>query len=342
MIRIVNWLLTRKCNLACDYCAIVKDYEGKPEQYPDMKHYIKNEMSTEDVLQGLKRFKDHNPDAFHIFYGGEPMLRKDLPDIISYCNKEDIHYTIISNNTPEVQPLIQNLLKKCKEIKGFSASVDPVLSYKDNNLDRVAKSRAGFESLREIMDFVNDVVAEVTVMKENEENLYDLIQFLSMQGINSDITFIDIAKSRYYDFSNITDENLLVEQSPELAFQFMLMLNNKDLDIHMKSILLPAIFDILPSNMDCEIDKDLHNVSVDADGTIRLCLRIRGIFTPGMVTLKNLFTETNQISSIAHAAIKRDKKDYCKLCNHTCQLMSKIINERNLGPEDLVHLDRRA
>jgi hypothetical protein len=110
----------------------------------------------------------------------------------------------------------------------------------------------------------------------------------------------------------------------------------------MKSILLPAIFDILPSNMDCEIDKDLHNVSVDADGTIRLCLRIRGIFTPGMVTLKNLFTETNQISSIAHAAIKRDKKDYCKLCNHTCQLMSKIINERNLGPEDLVHLDRRA
>ena len=93
----------------------------------------------------------------------------------------------------------------------------------------------------------------------------------------------------------------------------------------MKNFLIPAIWDILPSNMDCEIDKDLHNVSVDADGSIRLCLRIRGTFTPKMVSLKNLLND----------------KEYCKLCNHTCQLMSKYIDRNDLGADDLVHLDRR-
>ena len=90
MIRIVNWLLTRRCNLKCDYCAIVKNYEGKPNEYPDMAHYLQNEMTTSDVIDGLMKFQQHNSDIFHIFYGGEPTLRKDLPAIITFCNKNNI------------------------------------------------------------------------------------------------------------------------------------------------------------------------------------------------------------------------------------------------------------
>ena len=111
-IHIVNWLLTRKCNLSCDYCAIVKDYENKPEEYPDIKHYYKNEMSTGYVLSSLDLFRQHNPDAFHIFYGGEPLLRIDLAEIINFCNLNKIHYTIISNNTKVVLPLFQKLFQK--------------------------------------------------------------------------------------------------------------------------------------------------------------------------------------------------------------------------------------
>jgi MoaA/NifB/PqqE/SkfB family radical SAM enzyme len=341
MIRIINWLLTRKCNLNCDYCAIVKDYINKPSKYPNMKHYLKNEMTTEQIIDGLKRFKKHNPEAFHIFYGGEPMLRKDLPEIISFCNEENIHYTIISNNTPEVQPLIENLLNKCEEIKGFTASIDPVLSDENADSDRVRKSKEGFKSLLKIKEKVKDVVAEITVMKENEHLLYKLVKLLSENGINSDITFIDIAKSPYYDFSNVTDQTVLVRQSAHLADQLQKINEDKSLDIHMKDILLQKMWDILPSNMDCEIEKDLHNVSVDADGTIRLCLRIRGTFAPTLVNLKNLLRNDGKISLIAHAAIKKDKLQYCKLCNHTCQIMSKVINEQNLDATDLVHLDRR-
>lgn len=344
-IRIVNWLLTRRCNLKCDYCAIVKNYKDKPPIYPEMSHYIKNEMSTDFVLYSLKRIKLHNRDAFHIFYGGEPLLRKDLADIINFCNDEDIHYTIISNNTEEIQPLILKLINDVHgDIKGFTASVDPIFystSSDDDVGDRIRKSLQGLENLKRMKKYCKDVVAEITVMKHNQQHIHELVTYLSREGISSDITFIDIAKNPYYDFSNITDESMLVEPSKIISDQFHSLLENDDVDIHMKETLLPAILNTLPSNMDCKIDEGLHNISIDADGSIRLCLRIRGVLTPKFINMQTLFNERYEIPPAVLSILSVDKRNYCKLCNHTCQLMSKIIDDDNLGLRELVHLDRR-
>lgn len=343
-IRIVNWLLTRRCNLKCSYCAIVKNYDNKPAEYPDMKHYIENEMTTDEVIKYLSLLKLHNPDAFHIFYGGEPMLRKDLADIINYCNDEDIHYTIISNNTEQIKPLIEKLINDVRgRIKGFTASVDPVFfATEDVDEDSVIKSLSGFENLKKMKEVCDDVVAEITVMKHNQQYLYKLVQLLTEAGINSDVTFIDIAKNPYYDFANVSDPDLLVGQSSVLAEQFQLISDN-DVDVHMKQTLIPAIWGILPSDMDCEIDKNLHNISIDADGSIRLCLRVRGVLTPKMIPNVSylLQTEDYSVNRVAQTIIATDKRKHCKLCNHTCHLMSKIIDDHDLNPDDLVHLDRR-
>jgi len=342
MIRIANWLLTRRCNLRCDYCAIVKNYTNKPPEYPNMSHYYKNEMTTKYILTGLDKLQEHNPEMFHIFYGGEPLLRKDLHEIISHCNKNNIYYTIISNNTEEIRPLIDNLCNKVKgKIQGFTASVDPIFqNEKESGEDRVRKSIAGLQNLVYMKQYVNDVVAEITAMKHNYIYLYELLKELTKYGINGDITFIDIAKSQYYDFSNITDESLLVRQTAQLADQFEKIGKDSTLNVHMKDVLLKGMWSTLPSNMDCKIEESLHNISIDADGSIRLCLRIRGTFTPKIVTLNNLFHK-NKVSVISHAAIKRDKKDFCKRCNHTCQLMSKYIEQTESGTDDLVHLSIR-
>jgi molybdenum cofactor biosynthesis enzyme MoaA len=342
MIRIVNWILTRKCNLNCDYCAIVKDYPEKPKEYPDMKHYLKNELSTTSILNALAKFKNHNSDCFHIFYGGEPMLKKGLAEIIQFCHRHDIHYTIISNNTIEIQPAVQKLIKQVGKLRGYTASIDPILvADKPILTDRLRKSKEGFEFLKWMKDHCDDVVAEITVMREDRHLIYKLVEYLSRWGINSDITFIDIAKSPYYDFSNINSVHSLVKQSPEIADQILRMMINDDLDIHMKRNLLPATFAILPSNMDCELEKSLHNVTIDADGSVRLCLRIRGVETPENVHVSDLITTDGYINNIAHKLIIKDKQNYCKLCNHTCLLMSKIIDDGNLDAFDLVHLDRR-
>jgi len=313
-----------------------------PSFYPQMKHYNKCEMTTEVILNALKEFKDHNPNVFHIFYGGEPLLRKDLAQIINFCNENEIYYTIISNNTPEIQPLIKRLFDETDYVEGFTSSVDPVLNDPEHtNEDRIRKSVEGMKRLKEIqvMGDVKDVVAEITVMNENQHLLHELVTELSDYGIYSDITFVDSAKSAYYDFSNITNRKQLVSPTLELASMLNKMKDDSRLLIHMKDVLLPMMFDTLPSNYNCGLEKGIHNVTIDADGTIRLCLRIRGVATP-QLHVSSLFKD-NEVSDAAYYAICYDKNRLCQLCNHSCLMMSQHIDLNEEGEDDLVHADKR-
>jgi len=345
LIRIVNWILTRKCNLDCEYCAIVKNYPDMPMGYPQMEHYIKNEMSTEVVINALKAFKKQNPNVFHIFYGGEPLLRKDLPEIINFCNDNEIYYTIISNNTPEIQPLIKRLFRETDYVEGFTSSVDPIFNHPGYaGEDRIRKSVEGMKRLKEIQakGDVKDVVAEITVMNENKDFLYDLVYDLSQNEIYSDITFVDIAKSPYYDFSNVKDPDQLVQKSWKLSQMLGKIMHDDDLFIHMKDVLIPRMFDTLPSNFDCELEHGVHNVTVDADGTMRLCLRIKGVLTPHL-HVSELFEKNydTMVSKDFYELMCQDKRRHCKLCNHSCLMMSQHIDKHEDGEGDLVHLDKR-
>jgi len=338
MIHICNWLLTRKCNLKCSYCSIVKDYYNKPSEYPNMKHYYRNEMSPEYVIECLKRLKKHNKNMFHIFYGGEPFLYKGLADVVNFCNKEEINYTIITNNSDEIQPLIKEFFNKVEYVTGLSSSVDPLVNTNEPDGDRYKKCVSGFNRLLEYRGKVKDLVAEMTVDNNNVDHMYDLVCMLNDNGINTDITFIDIQKNKYYDFSSVNDKNLLVQPTDKLKNQFDKIISEK-LDVHMSEVLLPRIYDILPSDLDCGIEKNVHTITIDADGTTRLCLRIRGIKTPRLL-LVNYISEEGKLNEFLKRNITSDKINYCKLCNHTCFIMSDIIESEN-NVQDLIHEDKR-
>jgi hypothetical protein len=94
--------------------------------------------------------------------------------------------------------------------------------------------------------------------------------------------------------------------------------------------------------MDCKIDQNLHNITIDADGSIRLCLRIRGTSVPKLININNLLLPGGTISPIAYSAIRTDKKELCQLCNHTCHLMSMISNKNKVAVNNLIHRDRRT
>lgn len=340
-IQIVNWLITRKCNLNCDYCRIVKNYKSKPPEYPDMKHYIQNEMSTETIIEGLRKIKLHNKDSFNILYGGEPLLRPDLPDIINYCNKENIHYTIISNNTERVQPLMKDLFSKVEYIEGFTASIDPIIFDKNKySRDEFRKSLAGIGKLKEYSSVIKDVVAEITVTNDNLEYLYPLVKELTNSGINSDITFVDISKSPYYDFSDVEDDSILVRKTFRLRDILNRIIDEK-LNVHMRDSLLPKIYDSLPSEYDCKIDEDFHNLTIDGDGSIRLCLRIRGTATPSNFNINNLLDEEGQLNSYLKDSIQFDKSRYCVKCQWSCPMMSEMISAEEENSNNLIHTEIR-
>ena len=96
----------------------------------------------------------------------------------------------------------------------------------------------------------------------------------------------------------------------------------------MKDTLLDQIYETLPSNVDCEMEKGLSNITIDSDGIIRLCLRIRGNHCTKYYA-NELFNEngtpTDKYNEIYESMVE-DKLILCKKCMWSCVLMSKSDN----------------
>lgn len=324
MINIANLLLTRRCNLKCSYCRISyfggNVYKDKPNEYPDFSYYLQNEKSPQWWIGVIDKLYEENPKTFFILYGGEPFLYEGLADIVSHMNERDMAYTIISNSTNALDTHRKKFFRKVKKIRGYTASVDPL--YGGMNVDIIKKSSSGIRVMKELMDegLADDVVAEITCDRKSIMKVEDTIKFLSEElGVCSDLTVIDIAKNPYYDFSSVTDSKLLVPKTHEVREVFDRLIES-NYNIHMKNTLLEAIWNFLPSDLDCKLGSgNFHNVTVDSDGRIRLCLRIRGRI-PFDAT--DLFVGEERRSEIEFW-IGMEKKHLCQRCSWTCARMSQ-------------------
>jgi len=321
MIRIVNWLLTRRCNLSCEYCGIIR--KSKIMNDTDLKL----ELPANEVIKLLDKFRTYNPNIFHIFYGGEPFLRRDLSDIIKFCNEKDILYTIISNSARDIQPTILDVMEEAGGFRGYSTSIDPILLMEPTDRISQLKSSYGFNFLLKLKK-VNDLVAEVTMTKYNIDHTYDLIKMLSDYGIYSSLTAIDINKNYMYDFSAYSAEDRLIKHSPKIMKLFTKIMNDDSLLIHMKEEIVPLLFSHINSTYDCEMEKSLHNLTIDSDGTLRTCLRINGGMTIHSIDYADIFGPDGELKEVfITRRIELEKKAYCQGCNHTCVMMSKYIND---------------
>ena len=328
-------MLTRRCNLSCSYCNIVRNYIGMPEEYKKMSDYAKNELSGEQWIDIFDRLVLNNPNIFFVIYGGEPFVYDDLWKIIKHCNEKKIFYTVISNNTDYVQDRIQEVYEKCGQYRGFTSSVDPVIATDQagqvefTNSEKgkffiTEKSNKGLIRLIDMKQkgWIDDAVAEITVMRSTIPHLYNTVKKLSENGIYSSITTLDNPKNEYYDFARVLDMSEMVQKDSGILDEFQKIKEDKTLLVHMPEM-LDDIYDMLPSNGDCNIDKSVHNVTIDADGTFRLCLRIRGVNCPSL-ELDNVISYDGEIQSKFEEMISKDYRTYCKGCNWTCScIMSK-------------------
>ena len=344
MIQIVNWLLTRRCNYKCGYCGLVRNYPDQPTYYPSVLDLAKKELSSEKVIECLRMFKLHNPNIFIILYGGEPFLFNGIGDVLAYCNKENIQYTIITNGSDFSRKTLRDLLKNkvIDYLQGLTCSVDPIsTSSKIKDVDY--KTQSGVQTLLEFKDISKDRVAEITLTTENLPNAMDLLRFLTNEGICADITSIDLRFNSAYDFSNIprSNYNLVLHKTKEVKDFIDVVVSDKSLIIHMREV-LKKFYEILPRNhcWSLPLPREVHNISIDADGALRLCLRIRG---RGLINVTNLLDIGGNIINFDYLkqTEAEDRQLLCDGCNWPCRLFSKETANNPSSVSDLLHLGVR-
>lgn len=96
---VVVWNTTRRCNLKCIHCyAHAKDIP------------FENELSTDEGKALIDDLADFGVPVI-LFSGGEPLVRKDLPDLAGYAVEKGIR-AVISTNGTLITPEKAKILKE--------------------------------------------------------------------------------------------------------------------------------------------------------------------------------------------------------------------------------------
>jgi radical SAM protein with 4Fe4S-binding SPASM domain len=87
------WNITQACNLTCKHC------------YQDAKHKpLSDELTTAEKTDLIDQMSDEFV-PFVAFAGGEPLIARDLWEVLAHCKKRGMHVTIATNGmllTPEM------------------------------------------------------------------------------------------------------------------------------------------------------------------------------------------------------------------------------------------------
>jgi MoaA/NifB/PqqE/SkfB family radical SAM enzyme len=114
----VVFVVTNRCNLTCTMCYYSRNYTNQRNP----------EMSFEEICQVIDRIPK-SVKHFEII-GGEPLMRRDLPDILHYLSLRGIRCTITTNGTL-FTPKIINRVLTMNHLDHIQFSIDGPLKIHD-------------------------------------------------------------------------------------------------------------------------------------------------------------------------------------------------------------------
>lgn len=122
-----NWEITKSCNLHCIHCIF------------DCSRYSTAELSTMNAIKLIKQLKENGCKLIKIT-GGEPLLRKDLFELLAFCKKLNIEVCLLTNGT-----LINK--KNVKLLKNFVSEVGVSLDGPDPEVNDKIRGKGTFKKI---------------------------------------------------------------------------------------------------------------------------------------------------------------------------------------------------
>jgi radical SAM protein with 4Fe4S-binding SPASM domain len=116
---VISWNLTYRCNLACEHCYL--DAGGAPlvktENFAD-----RSELGTDECFRVIDEIAAFAPECVTILTGGEPLLRRDILEIVRRASERGLWVVVGTNGVR----ITDNLAGRLSEAgaRGLSLSLD--------------------------------------------------------------------------------------------------------------------------------------------------------------------------------------------------------------------------
>ncbi|MFA6089364.1 MAG: GTP 3',8-cyclase MoaA [Candidatus Woesearchaeota archaeon] len=249
--------ITNRCNLSCAYC----HKEGNPN--------TDKEMTLEEIKERLSAAQELKIKELKIT-GGEPLLRKDIIQIVEIakeCNFTDIS---ITTNATLLAPIAQNL--KDAGLTRINIGCDSLSENTTKNTKIISNSlakakEAGFKQIKLnmlVLKGINDNKIEDMIMFAKENDC--ILQIIELIPLNVDKEFF---KQHHMPLTEIEKR---LESISEIIITRDLQ-NRKQFKINNN-----IIETVGPSND--HFCKNCKKIRITADGQIKPCIMVNSNLVP--------------------------------------------------------------
>ena len=170
---VVSWNLTYRCNLACEHCYL--DAGGTPLVHDDA-FADRRELTTEQCFKVADDIAAFAPEAVTILTGGEPLLRRDILEIVRHANARGL-WVVVGTNGVKITPTLAALLKK-EGVRGLSLSLDALDPERHDRFRRVQGAwKNTVEGARILKEAELPFIVQTTVGAHNVSELSEIAAF---------------------------------------------------------------------------------------------------------------------------------------------------------------------
>ena len=144
---VVSWNLTYRCNLACEHCYL--DAGSAPlvgtENFAD-----RSELGTEECFGVIDEIAAFAPECLTILTGGEPLLRRDILEIVRRAAERGL-WVVVGTNGVRIS---ENVAKRLADAgaRGLSLSLDAL---DPDRHDRFRKVRGAWQNTVDGAEILN-------------------------------------------------------------------------------------------------------------------------------------------------------------------------------------------
>jgi radical SAM protein with 4Fe4S-binding SPASM domain len=170
---VVSWNLTYRCNLACEHCYLDA---GKVPLVGTENFADRSELGTDECFRVIDEIAAFAPECLTILTGGEPLLRRDILEIVRRASERELWVVVGTNGVC----ITENLAGRLAEAgaRGLSLSLDAL---DPDRHDRFRNVRGAWQNTVEGAEILNrsglPFIVQTTVGSHNLGELEAIADF---------------------------------------------------------------------------------------------------------------------------------------------------------------------